>query len=53
MTKFSGMYGKKDSMNRGIKSKTLSISWGKIGRRFSNQVEIRWSGKTVEKLKRE
>ena len=44
--------GQKDIMSRGIKSKTQSISWGKIGRRFSNQVEIRWSGKTIEKLKR-
>ena len=46
MTEFLGLYGTKDSMSGEIKSKTQSISWGKKGRKFSNQIEIIWSGKT-------
>ena len=39
-------------MSGEIKSKIQSISWGKIGRRFSNKIEMIWSGRTVKMLKR-
>ena len=52
MAGFSGLYGTENSMSKEIKSKTQIISWGKIGMRFSIQIEIIWSGKTVERFEK-
>ena len=44
--------GTKDSMSREIKWKTQIISWGKIGKSLSIQIEIIWSGRIVKEAEK-